>query len=112
MSSLNSVVNVEKSDWLLVLTRPPVNLILTPFLSSDGIPRPESIRDDIVKLRKFIEKDRFAVGYFVMIRRKEYPYKDNLDLTQLGFKEKDYRWDEVDSSFANKKFQTLIVFVS
>lgn len=75
-------------------------------------PKPESIRDDIVKLRKFIVKDRFAVGYFVMIGRKGYPYRETLDLIELGFKETNYRWKEVDSSFADRKFQTLIVFVS
>jgi hypothetical protein len=75
-------------------------------------PKPDSIHDDLKKLQRFIKKNRFAVGYFVMIGRKSYPYKKSLDLTQLGFKEQHYKWQEVDSSFGNKKFQTLIVFVS
>lgn len=47
-----------------------------------------------------------------MIGRKGYPYRETLDLIELGFKETNYRWKEVDSSFADRKFQTLIVFVS
>jgi len=50
-------------------------------------PKTYSIRRDLAKLRRFIQKNRFAVGYFVMIGRKNYQYKDTLDLEKLGFRE-------------------------